>query len=102
MLCGVLDKQHYGATAYGLVHCMYELYGGVYATRILSSFAKLFTSYLQMQGFTLGVKDILVVPRADKARDSVVREVREIGRKVAAIAADLHPEQTTDAELADR
>ena len=25
LLCGVLDKSHYGATPYGLVHCMYEV-----------------------------------------------------------------------------
>ena len=25
LLCGVLDKGHYGATAYGLVHCCYEV-----------------------------------------------------------------------------
>jgi DNA-directed RNA polymerase I subunit RPA1 len=25
LLCGVLDKSHYGATPYGLVHCMNEV-----------------------------------------------------------------------------
>lgn len=25
LLVGVLDKTHYGATPYGLVHCMYEV-----------------------------------------------------------------------------
>jgi DNA-directed RNA polymerase I subunit RPA1 len=25
LLCGVLDKKHYGATPYGLVHCVYEV-----------------------------------------------------------------------------
>ena len=25
LLAGVLDKNHYGATAYGLVHCCYEV-----------------------------------------------------------------------------
>ena len=25
LLCGVLDKAHYGATPYGLVHCCYEV-----------------------------------------------------------------------------
>lgn len=43
LLTGILDKTHYGATAYGLIHCIYELYGGTYATRLLSSLAKLFT-----------------------------------------------------------
>lgn len=25
LLCGVLDKTHYGATPYGLIHCIYEV-----------------------------------------------------------------------------
>jgi len=25
LLCGVLDKSHYGATPYGLVHCVNEV-----------------------------------------------------------------------------
>lgn len=25
LLAGVLDKQQYGATTYGLIHCMYEV-----------------------------------------------------------------------------
>jgi len=25
LLCGVLDKGHYGPTPYGLVHCCYEV-----------------------------------------------------------------------------
>lgn len=26
LLVGVLDKTHYGATPYGLVHCIYEVF----------------------------------------------------------------------------
>lgn len=25
LLCGILDKNHFGATPYGLVHCCYEV-----------------------------------------------------------------------------
>ena len=25
LLCGVLDKEQYGATSFGLVHCFYEV-----------------------------------------------------------------------------
>lgn len=25
LLCGVLDKAHYGATTFGLIHCVYEV-----------------------------------------------------------------------------
>lgn len=100
LLCGVLDKQHYGATPYGLVHCVYELYGGSYATRLLSSFAKLFTSYLQIHGFTLGVKDILVLHDADVARTRIINESRLIGHRVASLAVDADPDITSPAKLA--
>lgn len=80
LLVGVLDKTHYGATPYGLVHCMYELYGGTYATRLLSSLAKLFTCFLQREGFTLGVRDILVTEGANIERKKVIEESRKVGK----------------------
>lgn len=89
LLSGVLDKTHYGATPYGLVHCMYELYGGDSSSAVLSSFSKVFTFYLQWIGFTLGVKDILVVDEADKQRDGYVHLVRQAGRLAAAKATGL-------------
>lgn len=98
LLCGVLDKTHYGATPYSLVHCMYELYGGEVSSQLLSSFAKLFTAYLQMEGFTLGVEDILVVNKADKERSKHIKAVRKLGKEVAAKALDL-PEHTPIDEL---
>lgn len=48
LLCGVLDKEHYGATQFGLIHCCYELYGPRVGTKILSCFSRLFTTYLQV------------------------------------------------------
>ena len=55
LLVGVLDKAHYGSSAYGLVHCCYELYGGETSGNLLSCLARLFTAYLQLfRGFTLG------------------------------------------------
>lgn len=55
LLCGVLDKAHYGSSAYGLVHCCYEIYGGETSGKVLTCLARLFTAYLQLyRGFTLG------------------------------------------------
>lgn len=81
LLVGVLDKTHYGATPYGLIHCMYELYGGQCSTQLLSSFSKLFTFFLQREGFTLGVHDILVLSEADKNRRKVVKKSRKVRYK---------------------
>uniref|UniRef100_A0A1B0CN45 DNA-directed RNA polymerase subunit n=2 Tax=Lutzomyia longipalpis TaxID=7200 RepID=A0A1B0CN45_LUTLO len=99
LLVGILDKMHYGSTAYSLVHCMFELYGSEYSTRLLSSFARLFTYFLQWEGFTLGPKDIVVLADADKQRTSIIEESRKIGTATAAEALNLPTDITTD-ELA--
>lgn len=78
LVCGVLDKTHYGATSYGLIHSFSELYGGQYACRLLSSFSRLFTSYLQLRGFTLGVQDILVTRKADKKRQKIIKQLKTV------------------------
>lgn len=97
LLCGVLDKTHYGATPYGLVHCMYELYGGECSSRLLSAFSKLFMAFLQlMQGFTLGVEDILVMEKADKRRSEIIHECRKMGDSAAAAALGLSPDTPSD------
>lgn len=78
LLVGVLDKMHYGATSYGLIHAFSELYGGRYSCRLLSCFARLFTTYLQLRGFTLGVEDILVTPQADDDRKKILSRLQTV------------------------
>ncbi|XP_063236510.1 DNA-directed RNA polymerase I subunit RPA1 [Bacillus rossius redtenbacheri] len=101
LLCGVLDKAHYGATPYGLVHCMYELYGGACSGRILSSFSKLFTSFLQRRGFTLGIEDILILDGAERERTAVIEEARKVGPEVVMSVLSLEEgdEGKVEAEL---
>ncbi|CAG9539394.1 unnamed protein product [Cercopithifilaria johnstoni] len=82
LLVGVLDKQHYGSTQYGLIHCCWDLYGHQYATRILSCFSRLFTTHLQYHGFTVGVADILVRKEADKQRKKEIKALRKCGDAV--------------------
>ncbi|EFO26842.2 hypothetical protein LOAG_01639 [Loa loa] len=82
LLVGVLDKQHYGSTQYGLIHCCWDLYGHRYATRILSCFSRLFTTHLQYHGFTLGVADILIRKEADKQRKKEIKALRKCGDTV--------------------
>ncbi|XP_046400249.1 DNA-directed RNA polymerase I subunit RPA1 isoform X2 [Ischnura elegans] len=92
LLCGVLDKMHYGATPYGLVHCMNELYGGRVSLDMLSHFSKLFGAFLQMEGFTLGVKDIIVTKVADSKRKKVISKIREAGSRIAQEAVGIEEE----------
>ncbi|KAH8348172.1 hypothetical protein KR084_004956 [Drosophila pseudotakahashii] len=101
LLVGVLDKQQYGATTFGLIHCMYELYGGDVSTRLLTSFTKVFTFFLQLEGFTLGVKDILVTGEADRKRRHIIRECRDVGNSAVSAALDLEDEPPHD-ELVEK
>lgn len=92
LLVGVLDKAHYGSSAYGLVHCCYELYGGETSGKLLSCLARLFTAYLQLfRGFTLGVEDILVRPGANKQRKKIIKRSLKIGTKALQAAFNLPP-----------
>lgn len=101
MLVGILDKNHYGATAYSLIHCIYELYGGDVSTQLLSSLTKVFTIFLQTEGFTLGVHDILVLDEADKKRAQIVKESRLVGKAATCQALDI-PEDTGDDEMVEK
>ncbi|XP_035016584.1 DNA-directed RNA polymerase I subunit RPA1 [Hippoglossus stenolepis] len=102
LLVGVLDKAHYGSSAYGLVHCCYELYGGGTSGKLLSCLARLFTAYLQLyRGFTLGVEDILVKPGANKRREKIIKESLSIGTKALQAAFKL-PSDVDQAEAQSR
>lgn len=90
LMTGILDKSQYGAVSFSLVHCVYELYGGVVSGKLLSTLARLFTAYLQQQhGFTLGIQDILVLPPAEEKRCDIIREGRLCGDESAAEALNV-------------
>ncbi|KAH8305928.1 hypothetical protein KR018_004137 [Drosophila ironensis] len=101
LLVGVLDKQQYGATTFGLIHCMYELYGGEVSTCLLTAFTKVFTFFLQLEGFTLGVKDILVTEEADRRRGEIISECRQLGDSAVAAALEMEEEPAHD-ELVEK
>ncbi|KDR17997.1 DNA-directed RNA polymerase I subunit RPA1, partial [Zootermopsis nevadensis] len=101
LLCGVLDKTHYGATPYGLIHCMNELYGGSCSSVLLTAFSKLFTSFLQRNGFSLGVEDILVVKAAEEQRIHFISRGRKVGNKAVRSAVDL-PKTATRSEIKEK
>ncbi|XP_003799250.1 DNA-directed RNA polymerase I subunit RPA1 isoform X1 [Otolemur garnettii] len=102
LLCGVLDKAQYGSSAYGLVHCCYEIYGGETSGRVLTCLARLFTAYLQLyRGFTLGVEDILVKPKADAKRQEIIEESTHCGPRAVRAALNL-PEATSCDEVQEK
>jgi len=83
LLSGILDKNHIGASTYSLIHCFFELYGGKYSAQLLSAFSKLFTVYLQFDGFTLGVEDILVTNIANCQRQAAINDSKTAGTLAA-------------------
>ena len=89
-LSGILDKNQYGATQYSLVHAFFELYGGTYSGKLLSSFSKIFTNFLHTEGFTLGVRDILVKPDANDSRMNIMFNTRQVGPESAADGVGLY------------
>ncbi|KAG1935581.1 DNA-directed RNA polymerase I subunit RPA1 [Pimephales promelas] len=102
LLMGVLDKAQYGSSAYGLVHCCYELYGGQTSGKLLSCLARLFTAFLQLyRGFTLGVEDILVKDGANKLRRKMIQKSVSCGSKALRAAFNL-PASAGDAEARER
>ncbi|XP_021439203.1 DNA-directed RNA polymerase I subunit RPA1 [Oncorhynchus mykiss] len=102
LLVGVLDKAHYGSSAYGLVHCCYELYGGETSGKLLSCLARLFTAYLQLyRGFTMGVEDILVKRGANRQRKQIIKESVTCGTKALQAAFNL-PDTVDESEARGR
>ncbi|CAG7659349.1 unnamed protein product [Allacma fusca] len=89
LLTGVLDKVHLGATPFGLCHAFFELYGSLAVGSLLSAFSKLGTSFLQWEGFTLGVKDVLVMSAADDVRSHYMMKASAVGPEAAAKSVGL-------------
>lgn len=73
LLRGVLDKSAFGATPFGLVHCVQELYGPTAAGSLLTSFGRLFVNYLQLSGHTCGVEDLTLTSQAEEKRADLIR-----------------------------
>ena len=67
----------------------FQLYGGAVANLLLSALGRLFTSFLQLHGFTLGVEDILVLAGADGERRRAMEECKQCGPLTAAEAFNI-------------
>ncbi|KAG2223195.1 hypothetical protein INT45_011541 [Circinella minor] len=81
LLIGILDKSQFGASAYGLVHSIYELYGPESAGMILSIFGRLFTKYIQSHGFTCRMDDLRLTEEGDKWRRDLLTDGQGLGRE---------------------
>ncbi|KAJ2006417.1 hypothetical protein GGI04_001889 [Coemansia thaxteri] len=83
LLVGILDKSQFGATSYGLVHSVYELYSATHAGRLLSALGRLFLRYLQEIGFSCRMEDLLFVAKGDEIRKDMIKEQKPGGMRAA-------------------
>ena len=92
LLTGVLDKNQFGASAYGLVHACYELYGAEIAGQLLTSLGLLFTKFLQFIGFSCRIDDLLVTKKGNANRIKLIELSSQIGRETVAKYAKVKTE----------
>lgn len=83
LLCGVLDKSQYGASAYGLVHSVHELYGAMIANRLLGVLSRLLTKYLQNDAFSCRMDDLILTAEGERRRKQILDEAAGDGARTA-------------------
>jgi RNA polymerase Rpb1, domain 5/RNA polymerase Rpb1, domain 4/RNA polymerase Rpb1, domain 3 len=83
LLSGVLDKAAFGATDFGLVHSVYELYGAEVAGQLLGVLSRLFTKFLQHRAFTCRMDDLALTPEGDANRRDLLQRARNLGTEGA-------------------
>ncbi|KIY49422.1 RNA polymerase I largest subunit [Fistulina hepatica ATCC 64428] len=83
LLCGVLDKAAFGASDYGVVHSVYELYGSEIAGKLLGILSRLFTKFLQHRAFTCRMDDLILTPAGDSWRRKLLERGKDLGTEGA-------------------
>ncbi|CCG83927.1 protein of unknown function [Taphrina deformans PYCC 5710] len=103
LMTGILDKSQFGASAYGMVHSVYEIYGAEYAGRLLSMLGRLFTKYAQMRAFTCRMDDLRLHEDGDSWRQKLLTDGKHAGTEASSVYVGL-PEATdsTSKELRNR
>ncbi|KAI0268325.1 beta and beta-prime subunits of DNA dependent RNA-polymerase [Gloeopeniophorella convolvens] len=83
LLSGVLDKSAFGASDFGLVHSVYELYGADVAGRLLGILSRLFTKFLQHRAFTCRMDDLALTDDGNAKRAELLRNGESLGTEGA-------------------
>ncbi|THV08343.1 beta and beta-prime subunits of DNA dependent RNA-polymerase [Dendrothele bispora CBS 962.96] len=83
LLCGVLDKAAFGASDYGIVHSVYELYGAIIAGKLLGILSRLFTKFLQHRAFTCRMDDLILTSEGDAKRNEILDKGKNFGTEGA-------------------
>lgn len=88
LLQGVFDKAQMGASSFGLVHLCYELFGPRASGILLTVFAKLFTTFLQMRGFSTWAGDFYMTPQGETEREKMIARVTLAGNYIQEVFVD--------------
>lgn len=98
LLSGVLDKSQFGASAYGVVHAVFEIYGPEYAGKLLSILSRLFTKFLQHKAFSCRMDDLLLSSKGDEIRAKLLRDGKDSGMVAAMKSVGLEGHDSTKSE----
>ncbi|KAH9816115.1 hypothetical protein DFH28DRAFT_1025843 [Melampsora americana] len=98
MVSGVIDKSQIGASPYGLVHSVHDLYGAAVAGRLLSIFSRLFTKYLQHRAFTCRMDDLFLTAPGNAIRSKLLNETSERGRRATLSMVGLSEEEVSTSQ----
>ncbi|MBW0491771.1 hypothetical protein O181_031486 [Austropuccinia psidii MF-1] len=102
LLCGVIDKSQIGASSYGLIHSVYDLYGAEVAGRLLGILSRLFTKFLQHRAFTCRMDDLQLTKRGNDIRSKLISETTQRGIKATlSTVGMLEKEVTTPQGMLD-
>lgn len=75
-LKGFIDKNQVGSNSdYGFLHSFTELYGETTTGQLMTCLNKLFLNYMQINGFTCGLDDLILKKKADKNRKEMIDDV---------------------------
>ncbi|OBZ87405.1 DNA-directed RNA polymerase I subunit rpa1 [Choanephora cucurbitarum] len=81
LLHGILDKSQFGASAFGLVHSIYEIYGAEKAGMLLSILGRLFIKFIQSHGFTCRMDDLVLTKEGDQWRRDLLDDGKDLGNE---------------------
>ncbi|GAA5918217.1 hypothetical protein JCM8208_001412, partial [Rhodotorula glutinis] len=101
MLTGIIDKAQIGASAYGLVHSVHELYGATVAGKLLSILSRLLTKYLQSRAFSCRMDDLVLTAKGNHDRRRMLQTVNDKGLSAALDYTGLASAERTDPATAD-
>jgi DNA-directed RNA polymerase I subunit RPA1 len=79
LMHGILDKSQFGASAFGLVHNIYEIYGPESAGMLLSILGRLFIKFIQHHGFTCRMDDLILTDAGNKWRRDLIDSGKSLG-----------------------